>query len=571
MKSKFIPCFLVAAMVLNLMLLPGTIFAAASGSFDILSEFSYVNKEENITLTVVGKGISDMYACEVRLTFDNNLLDLVKVTSNVEGYQLSKEVGDNEILFAVAKKQNQLPESGDVTLLTINFACKKEGKAKVTLNTVRVMDEILSHKDYSLEKTIEVSIVDDSDGSPTPAPTNAPTPSDVPIASIRGDVSGLPESTPVYVDTKTGVAALELEELAESIFSGEGTAAFIVPSIPGVNAYNLRLPPESLSGNLGHGKLKFSTEMGSMEIPGNMLAGIPEAQEKEINISIAYGDKSGLPQSLLETIGDRPLVQLNLELDGIQTPWNNPQAPVIVSIPYTPAEEELADPEHIVVWYIDGKGNIISVPSGRYDPETGMVTFTVTHFSQFTIAYVHKTFNDLDSVLWAKKPIEVLASKGIIMGTGGNAYSPSLNINRADYLLLLIRTLGLWAEVEDNFDDVEQGDYYYEAVGIARNLGITLGVGNNRFLPGEPVTRQDMMVLTVRALEKFKGIQSAGDTAILEQFTDRGDIAGYAIENLAMLISDGLILGSGGKLYPREWTTRAEAAVFIYRIYNQYP
>jgi hypothetical protein len=43
-----------------------------------------------------------------------------------------------------------------------------------------------------------------------------------------------------------------------------------------------------------------------------------------------------------------------LSIDGEQIDWNNPDAPVTVSIPYTPTEEELAHPESIVVRYIDG-------------------------------------------------------------------------------------------------------------------------------------------------------------------------------------------------------------------------
>lgn len=145
------------------------------------------------------------------------------------------------------------------------------------------------------------------------------------------------------------------------------------------------------------------------------------------------------------------------------------------------------------------------------------------------------------------------------------------NITRADYLVLLIKTLGLTVDFDGNFDDVESGTYYYETVGIARKLGIAAGSGNNRFNPKENISRQGMMVLTARALEKFKGLKLAGDSAVLDQFSDREDIADYAGNSLATLVKEGLIAGSGDKLNPRAQTTRAEAAVFLYRIYNKYP
>jgi len=45
-------------------------------------------------------------------------------------------------------------------------------------------------------------------------------------------------------------------------------------------------------------------------------------------------------------------------------------------------------------------------------------------------------------------------------------------------------------------------------------------------------------------------------------------IADYAIDSIASLVKEGLIVGSAGKLNPLDNTTRAEAAVFLYRIYN---
>lgn len=55
------------------------------------------------------------------------------------------------------------------------------------------------------------------------------------------------------------------------------------------------------------------------------------------------------------------------------------------------------------------------------------------------------------------------------------------------------------------------------------------------------------------------------------KFSDRGDIAAYAVNSLATLVKERLNAGSGDKLNLRANTTRAEAAVFLYRVYNKYP
>ncbi|MDD2498556.1 MAG: S-layer homology domain-containing protein [Desulfitobacteriaceae bacterium] len=386
--------------------------------------------------------------------------------------------------------------------------------------------------------------------------------------SYKADVkagSGAEMTLPVTVDKDTGTASID----TGSQGLDQGGTNITIPSIPHVDTYSVGIPVPDLSKTDVQGELTLNTDAGSITVPSNMLTGVADADGNKAQITIGQGDKSNLPKDVKDAIGHRPLVQLTLSIDGRQIDWINPNAPVTVSIPYKPTAQELANPEYINVWYIDGGGNVVSVPNGRYDPATGTVIFNATHFSHYAVAYVHKTFSDLGIVEWARKPIEVMASKGIINGTGKDMFSPTVNITRADYLVLLIKTLELTAEFDENFNDAELGSYYYEALGIAKKLGIAVGSGGNSFNPRESISRQDMMVLTVRALEKFKELEPANTNIPLDKYSDKGDIAGYAVNSLATLVKEGLIIGSGNKLNPRAYTTRAEAAVFLYKIYNK--
>jgi len=198
-----------------------------------------------------------------------------------------------------------------------------------------------------------------------------------------------------------------------------------------------------------------------------------------------------------------------------------------------------------------------------------MVTFSVTHFSQYAVVFVEKTFNDIDRFDWAKKQIEVLASKGIIKGINDKEFAPSANITRGDFILLLVRTLDLNADFKSNFVDVKLNDYYYEAIGIARKMGIALGQGNNLFNPKDTISRQDMMVLTERALRMLNKLDVASTITEIDKFQDKAQIAAYARESIEALVKEGLIIGNANQINPLGKTTRAEAAVFLYRIYNK--
>lgn len=383
--------------------------------------------------------------------------------------------------------------------------------------------------------------------------------------SVGGDTT-----VPVGVNNNTGTVTVNLSELIDNIMDTEKDPLIKVPAVKGILTYTVELPVTSLSDNQKGNSLTLSTEIGSISVSNNMLNGIDDINGTKTAISIGQGDKSLLSNDLKETIGDRPIVQLSLAVDGRQVTWNNPNAPVTVSVPYKPTPEELANPENITVWYIDGAGKVIQVPSGKYDPKNGMVTFTTTHFSQYAVVYVQKSFDDLDNVSWAKKAVGVLASKGVLKGINENEYAPNTNITRADFLYYLVRTLGLDTAIEGNFDDVSSNENYYREIAIAKKLGITSGTSENKFSPQKSITRQDMIALTVRALKISGKIKENNNTAILQRFADKSLISAYAAQSMAAVVKEGLIVGSGSKLNPLGNTSRAEAAVFLYKLYNRH-
>ena len=127
--------------------------------------------------------------------------------------------------------------------------------------------------------------------------------------------------------------------------------------------------------------------------------------------------------------------------------------------------------------------------------------------------------------------------------------------------------MGLNAEADSNFNDVRKEDYYYEAVAIAKKLGITNGTDGNKFSPDEKIKRQDMMVMIDNALKTAGKTLPAG-SASLADFTDASQIASYAKGSVENLVESGIIQGDGNRINPSNNLTRAEAAVIIYRIYN---
>ena len=178
-------------------------------------------------------------------------------------------------------------------------------------------------------------------------------------------------------------------------------------------------------------------------------------------------------------------------------------------------------------------------------------------------------FTDLAQYDWAKDAIYHLAEEGVIKGTSETTFTPGDNIRRGDYILILTRLFSLESDsTAKDFDDVAKGSYYYEAIQTARALGIAQGDDNNHFNPEAPITRQDMITLTMRAVELTGYLSMQNAEVNLSKFLDGSDVSVYAQESMKAAVGEGLIIGDQNLLNPLGATTRAQAAVFVERILN---
>ena len=178
-------------------------------------------------------------------------------------------------------------------------------------------------------------------------------------------------------------------------------------------------------------------------------------------------------------------------------------------------------------------------------------------------------FDDVDEThyAWALEAVEALAGDGIVNGTAPRVYAPAANIKRGDFILMLVRAYDLKGDFDGNFSDVPPGSYYYNAIGTAKKLGIAQGTGGDRFLPDEPITRQDMMTLADRALHAIGQPLPKGSDADLSPFRDKEMVSGYAKDAVAALVRSGIVRGDGaGFINPLGNTTRAEMAVVLHRL-----
>jgi hypothetical protein len=178
-----------------------------------------------------------------------------------------------------------------------------------------------------------------------------------------------------------------------------------------------------------------------------------------------------------------------------------------------------------------------------------------------------KTFTDTSARAWAESSIEKLAALGIVNGVGSSQFAPDSYCKRADFIVMLVKALGLTGTAKDNFDDVVPGKYYTNAVGLAKEVGIATGYGNGNFGPENTISRQDMMVLVAKTLE-FLGKDITASTSVLDKFSDSAKIANYAKPYASYLVSADMVSGTGSNIEPVALMTRAQLAVLVDKLYD---
>ncbi len=396
-------------------------------------------------------------------------------------------------------------------------------------------------------------------GSPTPYGDGFSGGNSAYNANVSG--SGSQTSLPVTVDDGSKTASFDL---GSQSFSQTETV-ITVPSIPNVHTYSAKISVSDLSGGAAQGTLTVKTCNGSITVPSNMLTS--GTSGSKASISIGQGDKTALPASGQAALGSHPLLQLSMAIDGKQTEWNNPNALVTVSIPYTPTAAELNNPDSIVIWYIDGSGKAVCVPSGHYNAATGTVTFTTTHFSLYAVGVNNVSFSDVSSSTWYYDAISFLAARGITTGTGNGAFSPDSALTRGQFLVMLLRAYGISADENPSSNFADAGNTYYtNYLAAAKRLGISNGVGNNLFAPEKAITRQEMFTLLYNALKTLNQLPKGTSGKTLSSFSDSGESASWATDALKLFVETGTISGSRGKLAPTNTTTRAEMAQMLYKL-----
>jgi hypothetical protein len=127
---------------------------------------------------------------------------------------------------------------------------------------------------------------------------------------------------------------------------------------------------------------------------------------------------------------------------------------------------------------------------------------------------------------WYEEAVTFIAARGITTGTSGGAFSPDLTLTRGQFIVMLMRAYGIEADTNptDNFSDAVH-HFTQNYLAAAKRLGITTGVGDNKFAPTARSADWNSSPCLYRALNVLGELPEATTTKTTSDFSDAGLIS----------------------------------------------
>lgn len=164
-----------------------------------------------------------------------------------------------------------------------------------------------------------------------------------------------------------------------------------------------------------------------------------------------------------------------------------------------------------------------------------------------------------DAVVWA-------VEHGVTTGTGANTFSPYRPCTRAEVVTLLWRALGLdevgGRSTDNPFVDVDDGDYFRDAVLWAAEYGITTGTDGRHFSPDKACTRAEVVTFLWR---------SHFPTEVVMDGAGFRDVNAWDYYWLPVnwAVKEGITTGTGEDTFsPDMVCTRSQVVTFLYRYFG---
>lgn len=156
------------------------------------------------------------------------------------------------------------------------------------------------------------------------------------------------------------------------------------------------------------------------------------------------------------------------------------------------------------------------------------------------------SFDDVKPTEWYADAVRCVVEKGLMSGTGTDAFSPDGTTTRGMLMTILARYAGA--------DTTGGANWYEKGMAWAQSAGISDGRA-----PEAGITREQLVTM----LYRYADVPEASGT--LDAFADADTVSAYAADAMRWAAANGIVNGSHGRLNPQGNATRAQVAAMLMR------
>ncbi|QTH40615.1 S-layer homology domain-containing protein [Cohnella sp. LGH] len=237
---------------------------------------------------------------------------------------------------------------------------------------------------------------------------------------------------------------------------------------------------------------------------------------------------------------------------------------VTVSLRFNAESIRREDAEVSLCWLDEELGRWLPLDNRKADWEKGEISGTINHFAKFAVLAIPVgkeepavRFTDIQGH-WAETFIMKLVETDAVGGYADGSFRPDRPITRAEFAAIWVRVLGLSDKKGKTFADTVN-HWSEQAVSTAYAHGIITGYDDRTFAPDEFITREQMAVMIVNALQ-------SESVPARKKFADQSEISPWAKDAVLSATESGFLTGyPDNTMRPRLHSTRAEAVSTIWR------
>ena len=219
--------------------------------------------------------------------------------------------------------------------------------------------------------------------------------------------------------------------------------------------------------------------------------------------------------------------------------------------------------------YCDSRPDFFFVLDLYYDADGILEGFYWNNYSQGDI--LREPLSDVTRSDWFCGAVTYVYNNWLMTGLGDFVFGPGEPLARAQFAVIIHRMENSpQTEYFSAFPDVEDEQWYTEAILWANKNKIVTGYANGRFGPADLITREQMAVMMYR-YAKTKGYDTQA-RAELSGYNDVSLVSAFAKEAMEWCVAEGIISGKdyGTRLDPQANAARAECAAIIARFVKKY-